>query len=211
MQILLLRHGETDWNLQGRCQGAADLDLNETGIQQAKEIAQHLKGEKIDVIYSSALKRAISTAEAIGQAHNLTVTIDDDFRELHHGEFEGLTFTEIQAAYPDFIHKWRNEPAELLIPGGERLVSVEKRVWDGVSRITRRHRPGETAVIVSHNFPILAILCRITGTPLNQYRSFHLDPCGLNRISHSQTEGWRIVQINDRSYGRHAVSEKSPI
>jgi len=202
MQILLLRHAETDWNLEGRCQGATDLDLNQAGIQQAAQIAQRLNGERIDVIYSSALKRALRTAEAIGQSRNLPVTIDDDFRELHHGEFEGLTFNEIRAAYPAFIKKWRSEPAELLVPGGERLIDVEKRAWAGMNRIIRRHQPEETAVIVSHNFPILAILSRIAGAPLNQYRSFHLDPCGINRIRYSQNKVWEIVQINDQSTTR---------
>lgn len=198
MQILLLRHGETDWNLQGRCQGATDLDLNQIGMRQVSEIAGYLSQEKIHAVYSSNLKRAIRTAEAIGLPHNLAVTIDDSLRELHHGEFEGLTFPEIRAIYPDFIQKWREKPTELLIPGGERLIDVEKRVWEGMNRIVQRHRPEETVVIVSHNFPILAILCRITGTPLNQYRSFHLDPCGVNRISYHREGEWKVTQINGR-------------
>lgn len=178
------------------------MDLNRAGLQQAVEIAQRLRGERVDVIYSSALKRALRTAEAIGRTHNLPITIDDDFRELHHGEFEGLTFNEIQLAYPDFIKRWRSDPAELLVPGGERLIDVGKRAWAGMSRIIRRHQPEETAVIVSHNFPILAILCRITDTPLNRYRSFRLDPCGINRIRYSRNKVWQIVQVNDRGTSR---------
>ncbi|MCH8055577.1 MAG: histidine phosphatase family protein, partial [Deltaproteobacteria bacterium] len=105
MRLFLLRHGETDWNLQGRCQGVADLDLNERGKQQAVEVAEYLSREKIDAIYSSDLKRALQTAEAIRRFHDLEVTVDSDFRELDHGEFEGLTFTDIRASYPDFIKK----------------------------------------------------------------------------------------------------------
>ncbi|MEE9144678.1 MAG: histidine phosphatase family protein [Candidatus Binatia bacterium] len=204
MEIILLRHGETDWNFQGRCQGVSDPDLNETGIRQAEEIAERLQLEKIDAIYSSASKRSLRTAEAICQLHGLGATVDDEFRELDHGEFEGLTFTEIRATYPDFIRKWRDEPVELLLPGGERLIDVDTRVWAGINRIIKCHRPGETVVIVSHNFPILAILCRITKTSFNQYRTFHLDPCGLSRVVYKQGEGWGIVQINNQSYNHPA-------
>ena len=196
MRILLLRHGETDWNLQGRCQGVTDLDLNERGRQQARDIAAYLSTERITAIYSSDLKRALHTAEFIRRPHDLEVTVDSNFRELNHGAFEGLTFSDIRACFPDFLKKWRSEPADLIIPRGERLVDVEERAWKAMERIVRSHSSDETAVVVSHNFAILAILCRITGTPLNGYRSFHIEPCGLTHIQYDGAEGWRIVRIN---------------
>lgn len=196
MRIFLLRHGETDWNLQGRCQGSADIDLNERGKQQAREITAALSVEKIHAIYSSDLKRALQTAAIIGGPHRLEVAVDGDFRELDHGAFEGLTFADIRASYPDFLVQWRSEPARLVIPGGERLADVGERAWKGMERIVRLHSHDETVVVVSHNFPILAILCRITETPLNDYRSFHVEPCGLTRINHEKGKGWRIIQSN---------------
>ena len=202
-----MRHGETDWNQQGRCQGTADLDLNRTGIRQAEEVAAHLGKERIHAVYSSNLQRALQTAQVICRHHGLTVTIEDSFRELHHGEFEGLTFPEIQAAYPDFIQKWREAPAELLIPGGERLVDVAKRVWDGMDRIVQGQRSNATVVMVSHNFPILAILCHISGIPLNRYRSFRIDPCRVDQISYTRGEGWRLVEIHGEKYSPPPNSE----
>ncbi len=201
MQILLLRHGATDWNLQGRCQGTTDMELNSVGLQQAREVAAYLGNERIHAVYSSNLKRAIQTAVAISEPRNLAVVIDESLRELDHGKLEGLTFSEIQAQYPRFIYKWRNEPAELRVPGGERLIDVGKRAWDGMNRIVRRHHTGETIAIVSHNFPILTILCRITETPLNHYRSFHLNPCEISRIGYAPECGWRVLQINDKALG----------
>ena len=200
MRLLLLRHGATDWNLQGRCQGATDLELNETGIRQAQEIAAHLSGQSIRAIYSSDLKRAVQTAYFIGQPHGLEVAIEASLRELDHGALEGLTFAEIRAGFPDFIEQWRDQPAEAAVPGGERLIEVDARAWDGVNHIVRRHKPEETLVIVSHNFPILAILCRITGTPLNRYRSFHLDPCCVSHVSYDPSGQWRLVAIDGKAY-----------
>jgi broad specificity phosphatase PhoE len=207
MRILLVRHGETDWNRQGRCQGATDLDLNETGVRQAEKVAADLTKEEIHVVYSSNLKRAIQTARVICRPHGLAVTIDDGFRELHHGKLEGLTLSDIQVAFPDFIQKWRQAPADLLIPGGERLVDVAGRAWEGMNRIVQCQRSDATVVVVSHNFPILAILCRITGVHLDRYRSFHIDPCNVTHLSYTRTEGWRLVEFGDEKIGSHPVSQ----
>lgn len=203
MLVYLLRHGETDWNLEGRCQGASDLDLNGTGIQQGQAVASYLSKKKIHAVYSSNLKRAIQTANLISRPHGLRVAIESDFRELHHGAFEGLTFPEIRASHPDFIRLWRSKPAELLLPGGERLVDVEMRAWKRLEQIQQSHFSHETVVVVSHNFPILAILCRITEAPLDRYRSFHVDPCGLSGLSYDPKDGWRINQVNDTSHLSH--------
>ncbi len=204
MEILLLRHGETLWNFEKRCQGLTDLDLNETGLRQARDVAQHLKEENIHAVFSSNLKRAIQTANAVSELHALEVITDNDFRELDHGEFEGHTFTEIQSTYADFIQAWREKPANLAIPGGESIAEVDKRAWRGIENI-KRHFLHKTVVIVSHQFPMVSILCRITGTPLNNYRSFHVDPCGLTRISYSEKLGWKLTQANDRSFVDHSV------
>ena len=209
MQIFLLRHGETDWNLQRRCQGVTDLDLNETGIRQAREVGASLSKEKIDAVYSSNLKRATQTAHAISKYHGLEVIVRSDLCELDHGKFEGLTFTEIHENYPEFIGPWREQPDHLPIPGGECIADVEKRTWRGIEEIKRCH-PDASVVVVSHQFPIVTVLCRITGTPLNDYRCFHVDPSGLTRISYLPQEGWKLIQLNDLSHTRAADSEERP-
>lgn len=192
MEVFLLRHGETHWNLEKRCQGLTDLELNETGLAQARRMARQLRQEKIHAVFSSHLKRARQTAQVIGSPHSLEVITDSDFRELDHGEFEGLTFNEIHASYGDFIQAWREKPAQLAIPGGESIADVDQRAWRGIERI-KRHYLHKTVVIVSHQFPLVSILCRVTGTPLNEYRSFHMDPCELNRIRYTENDGWRLI------------------
>ncbi|HSE86489.1 MAG TPA: histidine phosphatase family protein [Candidatus Binatia bacterium] len=200
MQVFLVRHGATDWNLQGRCQGATDLDLNEVGVRQAEQIAASLTNETIHGIYSSNLKRAQQTARFFSLHHHLPVLIENDVRELDHGELEGLTFGQIRANYSQFIQKWRTEPAEIQVPGGERLVDVARRAWKGLNRIVQRHAAEEAVVVVSHNFPIISIICRITGTHLNNYRTFHLDPCGVTRLSRNRAEHWQVTHVNNKEY-----------
>ncbi|HEY3150457.1 MAG TPA: histidine phosphatase family protein [Candidatus Binatia bacterium] len=200
MQILLVRHGATDWNLQGRCQGSIDRDLSDVGIRQAEQLATLLSQEEIHAIYSSNLRRARQTAELISQPHKLSVTIEDDVRELDHGELEGLTFNEIKTNYAEFLARWRSIPAEISVPGGERLGDVAERAWNALTQIVRRHQEAERILVVSHNFPILGIICRVTGTDLNDYRTFHLDPCSLTRLRYDGNGDWQMTQVNNRDY-----------
>lgn len=200
MQVFLVRHGATDWNLQGRCQGATDLELNEVGLRQAKQIATSLTNATIHGIYSSNLKRARQTAQFFSFHHQLPVHIETDVRELDHGKLEGLTFAEIKENYSHFIQQWRTEPAEIQVPGGERLADVAQRAWNGLNRIVQRHAAEEAVVVVSHNFPILGIICRITGIHLNNYRTFHLDPCSVTRLHHDGKDHWQVTSINDQAY-----------
>jgi len=199
LEVVLVRHGATDWNLQGRCQGSTDRALSDTGMRQAEEVAATFSQEKISGVYSSGLMRARSTARFISQPHGLSVEIENDVRELDHGALEGLTFDEIKSQYPDFIQRWRTEPAELQIPGGERIIDVQRRAWEGLNRIASRHEKDETVVVVSHNFPILGIICRVTGTHLNQYRSFRLEPCGHTRLRFD-ADAWQVTRINGKIY-----------
>jgi len=199
VQIVLVRHGATDWNLQGRCQGSTDRDLSDVGIRQAEQIAELLSEQEINAIYSSSLRRAQQTAERISQPHKLPVLIEQDVRELDHGELEGLTFNEIKANYGDFLVRWRSEPAEICVPGGERLADVAERAWNGLNQIVQRHTDAERILVVSHNFPILGIVCRVSGTHLNEYRTFHLDPCGITRLKYNGGD-WDLTEVNSREY-----------
>lgn len=200
MQIVLVRHGATDWNLERRCQGSSDRDLSEVGMRQAEEIAARLRRENVTAIYASDLKRARRTAEVISHAHGLPVLIDERMRELDHGHLEGMTFGEIRQNFGDFLTRWRTEPAELQVPGGERLIDVAERAWTGLTQIAERHSSTDHIVVVSHNFPIVGIVCRVTGTHLNHYRNFHLDPCGMSRLQRDSAGRWQVTQVNSQEY-----------
>jgi broad specificity phosphatase PhoE len=200
MQIVLVRHGATDWNLEHRCQGSSDRDLSELGLSQAEQIAALLRHENVHAVYSSDLKRARRTAEVISQPHNLPVMIEEKIRELDHGELEGLTFNEIRQNFGEFLTRWRTEPAELQVPGGEKLTDVAARAWSGLTQIVERHPSAQSIVVVSHNFPIVGIVCRITGTHLNHYRNFHLDPCGITRLHCNGDGRWQVTHVNSQEY-----------
>jgi broad specificity phosphatase PhoE len=197
MRIFLLRHGATDWNEAGRCQGLTDLELNNIGRAQAAIVARMLAGETLAAVYSSHLARARQTAAAVSLVHGLEVAVEENLHELDHGHLEGLTFDEIKKSHRDFIRVWRERPAEAVVPGGELLVDVAERAWQALGRIVARHRPDDTLVVVSHNFPILSLVCRILGTPLNQYRTYHVPPGGHVCVEYAGG-AWRLLVEDGR-------------
>lgn len=150
-QVLLIRHGETDWNALGRWQGNAPVPLNEIGLAQARALAQYLAAQpqRIDVIYSSPLPRARQSAEAIAEALGLPVRTDDRLREVNTGDWQGLTRAEAEAWDPERFaaHQadWYNVP----IPNGESRRELQVRARAGFDDIIARH-PGATIAIVSH-------------------------------------------------------------
>lgn len=198
MNLILVRHGETDWNRTGRCQGISDVVLNDNGRKQAIELGLCLKGEKISAVYSSDLARAISTAEEIARHHGLIVEIDSDLREMDQGDFEGLLFTEIRERYAEIMSEWRDNPETLRIPSGETLAEVRERALRAFEKLRGRH-DGETVVAVSHNLTITTLLCEFTGVGLSGFRGFGIQAASRSTLSLSQGKVV-VVDLNDISH-----------
>jgi Fructose-2,6-bisphosphatase len=171
MKLILVRHAETEWNRLGRCQGFADLELNDNGRKQVKELAKSLREKTISVVYSSDLRRAVDTAKAIADYHGLGVKVDPDLREMNQGDLEGLTFDAIRERYAGLLNEWRENPESVRLPLGETLKEVQERALRAVERMYDKHN-GETVVAVSHNFTIATLLCRFTGVELKDFLTF---------------------------------------
>ncbi|GJM17223.1 MAG: phosphoglycerate mutase [Thermodesulfobacteriota bacterium] len=198
MNLILIRHGETDWNRSGRCQGVADIVLNENGKKQARELAHSLKDHKITAVYSSHLKRAHETAKHIADHHGLTVRIETDLHEMNQGDLEGLSFPDIRDRYADVLKKWRESPETLRLPNGESLVEVQNRAWKVFEKVHNTHL-GETVVAVSHNLTIITLLCKITGVGLKGFRDFNVQATSKNVII-SENGDIRVDVMNDVSH-----------
>lgn len=148
-EILLARHGETDWNLQGRVQGHTDTPLNATGLEQARALADQLAREPLLAVYTSDLVRARDTAAIVADLHGLDVKLDPDLREKNFGSWEGLTDVEIRERFPDAVRgRWGD---------GETTEEVVERTIGAVERIRDRQLAGPV-LVVSHGGPLRAIL-----------------------------------------------------
>lgn len=152
-ELLIIRHGQTAWNKARRLQGHSDIPLNEKGEMQAAALAETMRSEKLDAIFSSDMQRALKTAEAIAKFHNLPVVADSNFRERCYGAFEGLHPDEIEAQYPESHAAWHAADPDHVFPPGERIAESPRqfhhRVIGALRRLTEG-RQGQRVALVTH-------------------------------------------------------------
>jgi broad specificity phosphatase PhoE len=166
-ELLLVRHGETDWNRDLRFQGHADRRLNETGREQARTIAEELAREKIDAIYTSDLARARETAELIAERAGVPFILEPQLREIDVGEWQGLTRLEIEERFPDGMRNWHERGHGW--ENGETYDELTERVLEAVDRIVRLHPDGRV-VLVGHGGTIRAIRAHVDESTVAEHR-----------------------------------------
>lgn len=170
-EICLIRHGRTDWNDEGRYTGQSDVKLNGTGLAQANALALQLREQNFLAIYSSDLVRARLTAEIIAQKHNLPVIIDERFREINQGEWEGLLVQTIRDRYEGLWEKRIDNPISVRPPGGETVEEVAGRVYAALDEIATDY-PAGRVLVVAHGLVIATVICKNENIPLARaYRS----------------------------------------
>ncbi len=165
-RILLLRHGETDWNRQSRFQGQIDVPLNATGRQQAQQAATFLRQSPIKRAYSSPMARPRETAELVLEHHaHVPLIPDQGLLEIGHGLWEGKLEEEIQARWPQLLATWKAAPHQVVMPGpgGETIQQVSQRAVAAMERIAQDLADGDTALVVAHDAVNKAILCHLLG------------------------------------------------
>jgi probable phosphoglycerate mutase len=181
-RIMAIRHGETAWNVDTRIQGQLDIPLNDVGRWQAQQAAQALADQDISHIYASDLARAWETAHWIGQSTGLTIQPEKGLRERGFGEFEGLTFAEIEAQRPEQSRLWRQRDPHFAPPGGgESLLDFRDRVVATTLALAARHA-GEHIVLVAHGGVMDVLYRAATGQDLQAPRTWHLGNAALNRL-----------------------------
>jgi broad specificity phosphatase PhoE len=167
-ELWLVRHGQTDWNIEGRFQGQSDIPLNEAGLEQAQILSEKLMNEDSFVaIFSSDLKRAYRTAEIIAEPIGLKIQIDPRLREVNQGEWEGKIYKEIVETYNTVWDNRQTNPEDTRPPGGESVKEVAMRVIAAADDITCRYPTGRV-MIVSHGLALSTLLCTARNIPLSQ-------------------------------------------
>jgi len=206
LKLILVRHGETHWNKNGLVQGgASDIELNDTGLEQARKLAAFLENEPITAIFSSPLRRAISTAEVIASHHQLPVEIDQGLRELKVGDLEGISISNLSTTFSRFLLQWWQGGEAMKLPNGESLVELQQRAWKVIEDLLERHKTSPEhnkdtrVVVVSHYFVTLAIILKALNLPLDFFTKFKLDLGGVS-ILEFRDYGARLLAFNDTSY-----------
>lgn len=184
-EIVLIRHGETDWNVERRLQGHLDIRLNERGKQQAAALAESLKQEDFAAVFASDLERAIHTAQTIAAAQRLPINIVGAMRERCFGALEGLRHDEIRIRLPDAYVAWKSRDVDAIYPAGthiaESLTDFHERVVAAIDELAARFR-GRKIAVVTHGGVLDSIYRAATGLALNEPRPVEIPNAGINRV-----------------------------
>jgi len=160
--------------------GRADIPLNSRGRKQARIISNYLKKEKVSVVYSSGLKRALETAELIAKTHNLKVKEDERLNETDFGQWEGMTFKQIQKRYPGLAKKFLSNLLKLKIPGGESFSEFKNRISASLKEILAEEQGN--VVIIAHGGVNRVIICELLKIPFSHLWQIKQDGGAINKI-----------------------------
>lgn len=199
-KLLLVRHGITESNVARRFAGCTDIEMSAAGREQVEKLRDRLKGEKIDAVYSSDLKRALVTAELIAEGHNVEIVACPELREVDYGSCEGLTFQEINGLYPEVAGSITKFSFDLKFPGGESFEDFMERVSKFMDRLGK-HTPDETIVIVSHSGPIRTLIWHLLGIGQEHWWQIRIDNASLS-IVETYPRGAILSLLNDTSHLR---------
>ena len=204
VKVILVRHGETDWNRSRRIQGGkSDTQLNSEGWQGAESLAQRLKSEEIQAIYSSPLQRARDTAQPIARYHQIKIELEPSLKEIDVGELEGVSIAEVGKRLSQLLTIHSQDDTLPKMPGGESLAEVQQRAWSAMQRLVDRH-PDGTFIVVSHYFTILTIICAVLNLPLSQIIRLRLEASSISIIIFDE-QAPRLTLFNDTC---HLASQK---
>ncbi len=193
--LIVVRHGETEWNRDGLQQGQQNSDLTELGIQQAQAVADALEEYSFDAIYCSDLGRAVQTAEIIAEPHKLKLILDTRLRERHLGITQGLEYEQFKAKHPDVFRLSHSSDPDYVIPEGESIRQRTERAVACGNQIAQSH-PGGRVLVVTHG-GILDGLYRTTlGIPLTEPRRFSLYNAAINRFT-IKNSAWQLNTWGD--------------
>ena len=203
--LILIRHGETDWNVQGRFQGQIDVPLNALGLRQAARTAERMMQERIDAFYCSDLLRTRQTAEPTALKLQLPAAPDASLREQHFGILEGLSFDEVKARHPRQLADWLRHDPDYALPEGESVRRFHARVVAAVQALAARHA-GQTLAVVTHGGVLDMLFRTVHGLPLQGPRECAIPNAGLNRLR--VNGGW--IEIVSWADDAHLAGLASP-
>lgn len=198
IRLLLVRHGETEWNRQTRFQGQIDVPLNDNGRLQAQKAREFLQAVNLDFAVSSNMARPKETAEIILQKHpSINLELDAGLREISHGLWEGKLESEIEQEFPGELHSWRTTPAEVQMPEGENLQQVWERsvtAWNQLVETALTNQK-QTGLVVAHDATNKTLLCHLLGLSSESFWNFRQGNCAVSVIDYPVgLEGFPVLE-----------------
>jgi alpha-ribazole phosphatase len=195
VRLMVARHGQTSFNVEGRFTGQLDIPLDERGLRQAEALGQRLRETRLDAVVSSDLQRARATAQAIARHHGLPVEEDADLREIAFGAWEGHTYTEVVARDRALVARWEADPTRDAPPGGETVTELHARVVRALDRWRGRHPQG-TVLWAVHGGVIEVLLCHVLKVALSRRWEFRHENASVTELE-VNTQDARVLCRNE--------------
>ncbi|MGI6704631.1 MAG: histidine phosphatase family protein [Clostridia bacterium] len=198
LELILIRHGETEGNRKRIYQGWTDTKLNEKGLRQAERLALRLRDKELDYIYSSPLERALATALAVNRYHGLDIKKVDNIKEIHFGDWENMSRQQLEELYPDYMKKWRKDYSDFTAPGGESLEAAYSRINWWLEKLIKNNRKG-SILIASHAGAIRAMVSGLVGRGVEGHWNYIISNCSITTIN--VFDGFPVLAgLNDVSH-----------
>jgi broad specificity phosphatase PhoE len=196
-RFIMVRHGQTEWNLGDRFRGRADIVLNDTGIDQARRTAARLSAESFDAVYASPLARTMRTAELIVGTRAKLVR-EPALMDIDYGSWQGLTKYEAAQREPELYKLWLSAPEQVRFPGGERLADVRERAMRVIEAWAAQY-DGHSVLLVTHDAVAKVVFCAMLGLEVSAFRHFEQDNAAINRFE--LRDGLYVIKtVNETSH-----------
>jgi phosphoserine phosphatase len=199
VELILVRHGETEYNRADVFRGRVDLPLNQRGRAQADAAAGYLSGEVFEAFFSSPLLRSMQTAGAIAELHAREVVPLEPFIDVDYGDWSGKSIDEIRESWPREFAIWADDPERAVFPGGEAVMGVRQRLHEGLGRLESEH--AGTVLLVGHKLINRIIICIVLGLPTSGIWRVGQSNASINCITLGN-RGWVLKRLNDTSHLR---------
>jgi broad specificity phosphatase PhoE len=196
-ELILARHGETVWNIEKIYRGRSDVDLDKVGVKQAELLGKYLTNYGIEAIYSSPLKRALDTANAIARYQKIGVHIAEGLIDIDYGKWQALPEQEVKRLYPILHNEWHNNPHKIIMPGGESLEDVRRRAIEVVNDVISRYQG--SVVLVSHRVVNKVLICSLLGLDNSHFWNIKQDVGGITIFNYAD-EGFVLTRHNDTAH-----------
>ena len=184
MRLIIVRHGESEWNRIGRYQGQCDAPLSDLGLRQAEALARRLSDEPLDIIFASPLQRAAKTAEAIARYHpNIPFEHTAALMEIHHGDWQGLMTEEVIARYGTGLQEWREHPTRAQMPNGESFSNILKRVLDFKERLCAEYS-GCDVLVSTHDVVVKILVADALGMNMDRINRIWVTNASISVIEY---------------------------
>jgi len=205
MKIILVRHGETEWNVAEVFRGRIDIELNDVGLEQAELLGEFLSGVVIEAVYTSPLKRAFQTARSIAGYHKLEVKTSPALIDLNLGDWQGLSRDIVASKFKESYDLWMNRPEQAVIPNGETLAEVRKRALPLVEEETAGHKG--TVVLSTHRVICKVLTCALLGLDDSHFWNIEYGNCGITTFVYSNGR-FILTEHNNTSFLKPLQKEK---